>query len=229
MEYQNEGITIAGKKTIREWNECLKKLDGASTVQDWEYAFSFFNDRITTRYLNPIKKILDMSLSTGEGFAVVNLQCSLIETIESFYNGWIHNHPYYLLNGLKAKCPWDERTNLLNKHIFISFFKYRITLADQNIEGGDFFHNIRCGLLHETQTKNGWVIKSRNPSTNVFFIKNKNEKIIYRNNFQTAIEETIYNYKRAIVDGESFGSIQVSELRENFKSKFSHICQISSL
>lgn len=222
MEYQNKGITIAGKKTIREWNECLKKLDGESTVQDWEYAFSFFNDRITTRYLNPIKKILDMSLSTGEGFAVVNLQCSLIETIESFYNGWVYKYPDYYL---RKVGPDNKQTRVNGKYIFNNFFEKRLILKHEDFKKfeNSFFYDVRCGLLHETQTKNGWVIWEKHSDENIFFENIGEEKIIYRNNFQKAIEEVIKNYKREMVE------LSVGDLRENFKAKFDHICDISQL
>lgn len=225
MEYQNENIRIAGEKSIKEWNRCRQKLGKESTVQDWEDAFSFFNDRITTRYLNPIKEILEMNQSTGEGFAAVNLQCSLIETIESFYNGWIYEY-----SGDRKKSNYRKPNGGLididNRGIFISFFNNREPFVGL-INGSDFYQNIRCGLLHETQTKYGWVIKKKHLNENIFFENIDEEKIIYRNNFQKAIEVVIEKYKRAVVDKEAFGELSVFELRENFKAKFDHICNIS--
>ena len=84
-------LRIAGNLTIKDWEDLEKKLD-QNNDELWSLAFHFFEERIRTRYFNPINAILDLKLNKGEGFAVVNLQCSLIETIESFINGWVYNN-----------------------------------------------------------------------------------------------------------------------------------------
>ena len=220
----SDGIQIAGTKTIEEWKDLIDKKK-----IDWCEAFSFFEKRIETRYLNPIRCIQNMNLNIGEGFAMVNLQCSLIETIESFYNGWIYQYkePKYLKNGEQAFCSWDNN-KVNNERIFVSFFKHREPFKGE-IDGSEFFIKVRCGLLHETQTKKGWVIKAKNDDLNCFFKfkKEKNKKIIYRNNFQNALLKVIQQYRSAIVNGQKYGEIPVKDLRENFKAKFNRICEIS--
>lgn len=76
MKVKEYKISIAGKQTISEWEILKENLDLNNDV-NWDDAYDFFEKRITTRYLNPIEKILNMHLHSGEGFAVVNLQCSL--------------------------------------------------------------------------------------------------------------------------------------------------------
>mgnify|MGYP000964652207 CR=1 FL=1 len=98
-------MRIAEKLTIRQWKELDKTLNNKENVC-WGYAFRFLDERIETRYLKPIEAILNMEDNKGEGFAVVNLQCSLIETIESFINGWVYN----ATNGiLRIRLPNTER------------------------------------------------------------------------------------------------------------------------
>ena len=82
----NQDMKIAGNLTISNWNKLSKNLNCLSN-NNWSDAFQYFEERIKTRYINPIKSILEIGDNLGEGFAVVNLQCSLIETIESFING----------------------------------------------------------------------------------------------------------------------------------------------
>ena len=79
-------MRIAGTLTTKDWNELITNLNSEKD-ENWGLAFHFFEERMRTRYLNPINAILKMPDNLGEGFAVVNLQCSLIETIESFING----------------------------------------------------------------------------------------------------------------------------------------------
>lgn len=225
-------INIAGTRNIQDWKDLASQLD-VNKIDHWDRAFKFFEERITTRYLNPIHRILEMNLNTGEGFAVVNLQCSLIETIECFYNGWIWDSKkvknekeeektvlYYRDNQNPAK--YDNR-EVKNQDIFIKFFRERVPFKDQNINGSDFYIGVRCALLHETQTKKGWLIKKGDIAETRFYDKNEESgvKIIYRSNFQKAIEEVILIYKEEITQ------VSNNDLKANFKSKFQHICDVS--
>lgn len=217
-------MEIAGHKTINDWNILLKKIK-PNYNQNWDEAYKFFELRICTRYLKPIEAVLNLNTNNGEGFAVVNLQCSLIETIESFINGWefkVEPYGWYNINGQKLKIK-----NLL---IFESFFKKRKPFVEYEvrIDGEKFYQNVRCGLLHETQTKNNWKIKYDTDKSSLAYqeINNGNivEKIIYRENFQRDLEKLITLYRNSIVTGAEFDGISACELRENFIAKFNHIC-----
>ena len=219
MTKNNENMRIAGVKTINDWNELKLKLD-VNNNNYWDEAFSFFEKRIETRYFKPIEAILNICNDEGEGFAIVNLQCSLIETIECFINGWISSFE-------ERKTVWRKYNGDIihksNKKIFISFFKNRNPFKILDIDGKGFYKNVRCGLLHETQTKDGWKI-----NTKVNNDKAIENKIIYRENFHSDIKKTIEDYKSAIIKKEDFdNSISVNDLRQNFKDKFNHICDIS--
>ena len=202
---------IAGNLTISDWGKLVSTLD-CSKIENWDNAFKFFGQRITTRYFNPINKILNMDLNTGEGFAVMNLQCSLIETIECFYNGWVYDHPYF-------KSLDTTPSFRANQKIFESFFKNRNPFKSLNIDGEDFYLSVRCGLLHETQTKNGWVIKAESDK---IYEMTGDKKIIYRTNFQIGIEEVMLQYKSDLIN-----SIDAERLRANFIGKFNNICDKS--
>ena len=224
----NQDMKIAGNLTISNWNELSKNLN-CENDDNWGLAFYFFEERIRTRYINPIKSILEIGDNLGEGFAVVNLQCSLIETIESFINGC--NSEY---NSRKRKTQWKKGVTIIfnsNKEIFISFFNNRTPFKELNIDGGLFYQDVRCGLLHETQTKNNWKIKCDTAESGLAYqeINNRNivEKIIHRENFQIYLEKLIARYRISIITRADFDGIPACELRENFIAKFSHICTVS--
>src|SRR5690606_33642436 len=229
-------MKIAGCKTVEQWEELEQTLNNSNNM-GWDCAFEFFEKRIETRYLKPIEAILTMEVKgEGEGFAVVNLQCSLIETMECFINGWIFNAVTDKKNK-KLSNRWYHNNELVriskNKHlknlnIFESFFEKRIPFKElfieNNLKGNDFFWNVRCGLLHETQTKNGWEIRSDISSEAKSFVG----KTIYREHLHSDIRKVIKKYKSAIVDGGIFDDeIGKEDLRQNFRDKFNHICKIS--
>jgi len=219
-------MNIAENKTIGEWEILEKKLKPAYN-ENWDEAYNFFELRICTRYLKPIEAILHLNTNNGEGFAIVTLQCSLIETIESFINGWIYRYPHFInQNGIKLKS---------NDKIFKSFFSKRSPFKHYPIKiiGGKFYKNVRCALLHETQTKDNWKIKSDTFTAGFAYEEinggNFVEKTIYRENFQRDLKILISKYKTSIISGVEFDGISACELRENFISKFNHICKESIL
>lgn len=215
----NNNMRIAGLKTIDEWNNLSSILDVAKN-DNWDKAFDFFDKRIKTRYLNPIDEILRMRSFLGEGFATVNLQCPLIETIECFVNGWKYEYPYFI------KPDGSKFRN--NKEIFKSFFDNRNELEQQKGKGESFYILIRNGLLHETQTKGNWKIK-RNDSRNEFdwYEEKGGFNIVYSYQLNNVLKSLIYRYRKAILFGEQFDEITSENLRTNFIQKMNHICDKS--
>lgn len=237
-------MKIAGYKTVEQWEELeqtLKNNDNAG----WDCAFEFFEERMETRYLRPIEIILAMEIKgegegfhevifemkfknkskyegvkfNGEGFAVVSLLCSLIETIECFIRGAIsHTNGKTIWKDINGKEIFKYGSAIFN-----SFFSNREPFKNLNIDGSDFYKSVRCGLLHETQTKNDWEIRSDISSEEKSFVG----KTIYRENLHFDIRNLIGKYKLAILEGKDFDEIKSEDLRQNFRDKFNHICEIS--
>lgn len=219
-------MKIAGRKTIEDWNELTKKLN-INDNENWDNAFEFFNQRIITRYLNPIDSILKSKINLGEGFAVVNLQCSMIETIESFINGCAST-----FNKTKRRTEWKRKDDIIfnsNKEIFISFFNKREPFKNykNKIDGGDFYENVRCSLLHETQTKGNWKIKTDIFNNKETYLEKDINKILYRENLHEDIKTLITKYKEAVINYQDFNEFSNETLKENFILKFNYICSKS--
>lgn len=229
-------MKIAGNLTIQDWIDLVGGIEDNEITIDyisnekWSLAFYFFEERIRTRYLNPTKAILELGDNLGEGFAIVNLQCSLIEVVESFINGWtseFDRRSIWKKNGEIAKYPNSENgREIKNVDIFISFFENRNPFNTYNIKGDLLFWNVRCALLHETQTKKNWKIKKTISHTDSYR-EEAGFKIIYRENFQNDLIKLIERYKEVIINGGKLDGISAFELRKNFVSKFNHICKES--
>lgn len=78
-------MRISASYTVDDW----KGLAFSSEV-DWELAVDMFRDRLKTRYLDHIDLLISRKTS---GFAVLSLDCVLVETLQQFRKG-TKNTPY---------------------------------------------------------------------------------------------------------------------------------------
>lgn len=97
----------------------------------------FVSERFAERYIAPLRG------STKHGFCTMAISCLMIEALESFWHGW-------------------PDTCGRSREAFESFFG---RCADQESPLGllaglsdDFYHGVRCGILHQAETTNGWRI-----------------------------------------------------------------------
>jgi len=202
---------IAGNKTIRDWLNLKEKIDKDSNNEKlWDEAFEFFKKRVFTRYIEPAEDIMNniCSKDLGEGFTISTILCSLIEALETFHQG-MHFTPGKPQNKY-------EYTHGQSKAIFTSFLTKRDPFKDvfnnKNL-AEDFYSNVRCALLHEAATRNGWVIRV---DTEKLVEMNGNKKILNRNKFLEAIKNYIESYRRELTTN--------AELKQAFVRKMNSIC-----
>lgn len=201
---------IAGWKTPADWQALRGRLlDGAPNV--WQVAFSdFFETRLRLRYLHPIKVLQDHGSFQGEGFAIAAIQCSLIEFLESTEQG--KNYRY--ARGGKPPEPYEYNSS---KNIFIAFLRDRAPFSatfNEDAAAKDFYFGVRCALLHEARTKNGWRILAKGP---IGMVANMADKIVYRDNFQEALLAYIKGYSERLP--------REPELQQAFIRKFDSLCE----
>jgi hypothetical protein len=140
--------------------ECLEKK------QRFEIA-RFLDDRYRERFFDPIRCLKNAQANeVGYGFAIMSLCCLLIETIESYRLGL----PSTSERDMKAlaKLPVNKASGEYSlqgpyrdcsAEAFEKFFEcgnHRKYFPD--VSGKIFYQNIRCGLLHQAQTKGGWLL-----------------------------------------------------------------------
>jgi hypothetical protein len=168
---------------------------------DWESAVAMFQDRINTRYLEHIERIIRHRTS---GFAVLTLDCALIETLEQFRQG-------------TEKTPWKH-----GEKYFVSFlrgtsFKEHVTAEQASL----FYKNIRCGLLHQGEAKLS-LVKRSSALPLISFTEDRKGVIVNAKAFHTQLQRTIREYSEVLRRPESTGE------RAAFRKKMNYICQVES-
>ncbi len=184
-------------------------ITGGDAVR-WKKAFkSYFQARLSYRYLKPITTLQHSGTTAGEGFSIVAIQCSLIEFLESTLQGKSYRRRR---NG---DPPLGQYEYSISSGIFESFLVNRPPFDREFTKplAHDFYESVRCGVLHEARTKNGWTIlrKSKNGT-----VVEPDLKIIYRDNFQSALLEFVEWYKRELPSRR--------DLQEAFLRKFNSLC-----
>ncbi|BBM86698.1 gamma-glutamylcyclotransferase family protein [Candidatus Uabimicrobium amorphum] len=204
---------ISGHTTVGDWKSL--RLTLLKNIQElpedaWEKAYEIFDWRIRSRFLDPIDSILEKDLKGGEGFTIVAIQCILIEFLEAFYQGKTYT--------IKHKDLWVHEY-VSSKQLFKDFLLNHTPFKDYFTEklANVFYSNIRCGLLHEAQTKETSKIRASSRENLIKALDDGN-MIIYRTNFQQAILQYIENYKRQLA--------QDLQLRRNFIRKIDELCGI---
>jgi hypothetical protein len=130
----------------------------------------FLHERYTERFFNPIRVLRQAPGNyRGFGFAIIALCCLLIETLQCYREGLPSSHKKELrrleASPLNAAAPPDYKLKVPldagSGGVFCRFFKQREHQKFlPGVDGTTFYEEIRCGLLHQAQTKNGWRIVS---------------------------------------------------------------------
>ena len=196
-------VRIAGDKTDAHWHAFKSSLIVGATPDLWDQAFNdYFYERLETRYLKPIQMVQSKRNAEygGEGFAIVTIQCSLIEFLETTVQGT----SFRLLQPGDPPLGPFEYTLGRSGAIFRSFLRNRhpfCTLFSTDALADDFYASVRCGLLHEARTKNNWVIRAGGRKGSFVEIT-PTEKIIYRNRFQDALVIFIESYRTNLLQNQ---------------------------
>jgi hypothetical protein len=186
-------IQIAGLKTCADWNTFRKHLVPGQDAARWRQAVeNYFHQKLSSRYLDPIKMLQDQGTYHGEGFSIVAIQCTLIEFFESTVQGVSYR---YLSKG-RQLGPYEY---FASGHLFVNFLSKRHPFSQSFSEdlARDFYVGIRCGLLHEAQTKSGWTVWGNDPSDTVIDVS-QGTKVLYRDNFQAALLEFVRWYEHTL-------------------------------
>jgi hypothetical protein len=203
---------IARGKTCGDWHLSKKDLVVGGDPTPWRSVFEdYFRGRLQDRYLDPIKTLQDHGHWQGEGFSIVAIQCSLLEFLESTLQGKNYR---YLKRGEKVG-PYEYSSS---KDIFVDFLckrqPFKGVFGQDPDLAEDFYVGVRCGLLHEARTKNGWLIRA---GMSAATLVDGPGRILYRDKFQDGLLEFVAWYEKALPSN--------SALQEAFIRKFDALCQ----
>jgi len=180
---------------------------------DWKTAVNVFEKRINARFLNQIDALIinqNKDAARFSGFAIVALDCLLIETLDQFYNG---NHT----TRRKATKTDDPDVGAFHA-VFQRSSKLR-SFFDTVAKTKVFYQHIRCGLLHQAQTKRKSKI-NRRITTITEWIDTKNPTeglIVHPRLFHAAVSDVFCNYMTLLREEYS------GNLRSKFRRKMNRI------
>lgn len=94
------------------------------------------SQRFTERYLAPTLSRQNVK----HGFATMAIGCLMVEALESFRQGW-------------------PETRGKSKKAFCYFFDAHDQFAAFRGHAEPFYYDVRCGILHQAETRGGWTIR----------------------------------------------------------------------
>lgn len=199
---EQEDLRIAPSRNGGHWTiEDWKSLD-FDTEQDWQTAIDIFEDRIRYRFLKVVDAI---EQSEGAGFAVMALDCLLIETLQQFYEG-------------VAQTPQSESWKFFRDFLTQTSFgeSFDETQADL------FYGSIRNGILHQAETKASSRIWTREGARLVSFSRDGKGLLIHRRLFHQQLESEFKDYVERLRQKDAPNE----QLRKKFKTKMDAICRV---
>lgn len=174
------------KRTKLSFSTTVAQYEKLEAADDRKAIGQFFIERFDERYFRPVE-----NSSSKHGFAVLAIACLVIETLESFYQGLTD-------------------TKHASNQIFRTFLA-RDTPLKVLAGGNDWFYkDIRCGILHQGESRGGWRILRRGPLLDIQ-AKTLNATVILR-----ALRSEIRNYAKRIQTDE--------QLWKKFRKKMSGVC-----
>ena len=135
---------LASHFTVRRYHEIRPLLDQGHPAS-WVEVLSALSRRIAERFLRPMHDLARFDrqdeLPNRPGFAILALDCLLIDTIQSFREGRV---------GTGEVSPAHSFRMFLSSERFRDF-----TSTDRK----DFFHYVRNGILHNGETRKNWKVR----------------------------------------------------------------------
>jgi hypothetical protein len=182
---QDEEIWLSRGVTIKKYRQMEKARDQVSVA-------AFIYQRLSERYILPVK--------TGEknGFAMMACACLLIETLESFWNGWKTSD---------GAGPGET--------VFSNFFGRNKRFREFEKQATSFYKDVRSGILHQGETKGGWRI-TRKRDLPVLSVNKV--RTIQAVKFLNRLDASLYDYCRDLKSADWMG-----ERWKKARRKMNHI------
>jgi len=179
-------MKLSPKYTVDDWRRAFED------PVDWQLAADIVEDRINGRLLRWIDRLIRHEFA---GFVALALDCLLLETLWGFLNG-------KAVPRGKAK---DVYLDILTAPPF-SFSR---------CQAEDFYENVRCGIIHDTETRKGWLIRMT-PQREIVEKDPSGAYILNRTMFHKALKEAFQGWLAKLRDGDT-------TLRENMRCRMDEI------
>ncbi|MDD5243651.1 MAG: hypothetical protein PHU49_06495 [Syntrophorhabdaceae bacterium] len=158
--------------------------------QDREGIANLIDARFMERYIDPFK-----NNPSKHGFAMMAVCCLMMEALFCFRRG-------------------RKKTGEKGSDVFEKFFVSSAHLKEFVGLGGQFYSNVRCGILHQGETYGGWKILRKGS------MLSRTDKTINATAFITALEKELHKYTTELKSAPIR-----SELWRNAIRKLDHVCE----
>lgn len=181
----DEGIRLSSDVTIKKYRDMEKAKDRNGLSE-------FLYQRLSERYILPVKT------GAKNGFAIMACACLLIETLESFWNGWKTS------NGAGP-----------GELVFKNFFGRNRLFSEFEKHANSFYSDVRSGILHQGETKGGWRV-TRDQAMPVLTVNTT--RTVQAVKFLNRLDASLRDYCRGLRSGD-----WKSERWTKFRRKMNHI------
>ena len=182
---------ISPRYRVSDW-----KALNLATQSDWRKGVRMVEDRLNARFFDAIKPIDKQDFA---GFAVLALDCLLIETLQQFREGA------------------DETPRRKGEQYFVDFLTTApFSAYFSKATAAKFYDHFRCGILLQAEIKSS--SKVRRNGQLVAPTPDGNGLIINRKQFHATLRKAFAEYLRALRNRSD------ALLCQNFVKKMSYIC-----
>lgn len=185
MQSNIDDIKLSSSVTIGKYKE-LENEQNREKISD------FIMERFSERYILPLESI---DKKKKNGFCIMAVCCLMIETLESFRQGW-------------------SDSNNKSKEAFCYFFDGNEPFKDFRGFVAEFYKHVRCGILHQAETTGGWLIIRKGP------LFDRANKTINATKFFKKLKTCLKHYC-----GDLKNSDWNSDVWHKFREKMKAICE----
>ena len=211
-------MKISPRYNSSVWQEL--HLTISSPIEDWKKAISIFDDRYNYRFIKQIDALRfnkSIEIAIYSGFAIMSINCLLIETLNQFYYGV--NDTYKLKNNKTIKHINSIKDSFID---FLTNSKYLKGAFDKQ-SSELFYYHIRCGLLHQAETKMATRIHIEQKQKSIVEKISNGKTItgisIRRDLFTDSLFKEYEDYKKRLLSKSA-----EKQLQKNFIIKMNLIC-----
>lgn len=189
-----DALRISPHYTSEDW-----KILDLNNPDDWGAATDIVRDRLDGRFLRFASNCLRAKYSE---FVVLSIDSLLAEAIQQFKDG--------IIDGTGKSGPMIKQ--------FLAGNRFQPDF-DANARTA-FYEDIRCGLLHQAEAKQMWLIRRNQPCMLQKVAGVQPGYIIDVKRFHSAVRNSLNDYLKLIPDPSN------PTLRSNLWKKMNHICDV---
>lgn len=197
---------LAPEFSIQRWFDIRDRLDAAEPAP-WDEVIRAVDLRLRKRFVEPADAIIahdepSPKFPEGRGFAVVAINCLLLEAIYGYRRGWHTTRQESIVAFREVLTA--------NPHFSASF--------PESARAESFFRSVRNPLLHDGETRNGWVIWKSEPNDAVVYDPRDARLVLHRDALHAAVTGYFEDY---IAELRTTGSV---ELRDALRKRLNQLC-----